>query len=170
MSPGSPSGLVTENPVLRVKIDSEAEAIALRQQIDEGETISALAEKYTQRADTEDGAGLLRMSDYERLAMSQLYKAAAQAEVGQVVGPIEVREGYSLFKVLDREPGDLKPFDDVERKAMALVRGEKKEAQFEAWIDALMEKYSERVAVSEEALEKALPDAFLTRMSAGNGE
>ena len=33
-----------------------------------------------------------------------------------------------------------------------------------------MEKYSERVVVSEEALEKALPDAFLTRMSAGNGE
>ena len=113
-------------------------------------------------------AGLLHMDDYERLAMPQLYRAVIEAEIGQVVGPVSVREGHSLFKVLDHQPGALKPFDDVERKARALVRGQKKEALFEAFVDALMAKYAERFAVSEEALEHALPDTFLARLTAGD--
>ena len=107
------------------------------------------------------------MEDYERLAMPRLYKAVVEAEVGQIVGPVSVREGYSLFKLLDRKRGAIKPFDEVERKARALVRGEKKEARFEAFVDELMEKYAARMVVSQEALRQALPDTFLVRLTAG---
>ena len=112
----------------------------------------------------------MHMGDYERLAMPQLYKAVSEAEREQVIGPIQVREGYSLFKVMDRRPGQLKPFDKVERKARALVRAEKKEVRFEDWVDQLMEKYADRIVVSQETLAQALPDTFLTRLAAtGNG-
>jgi len=156
--------------LVEVLVDTEEEAHALRQQIDEGMTISSLAQEYTQRADAKEEAGLMHMGDYERLAMPQLYKAVSEAEREQVVGPIQVREGYSLFKVMDRRPGQLKPFDKVERKARALVRAEKKEVRFEDWIDQLMEEYADRIAVSQEMLAQALPDTFLTRLAAtGNG-
>ncbi|MGY8823692.1 MAG: peptidyl-prolyl cis-trans isomerase [Candidatus Latescibacterota bacterium] len=154
--------------LVEVLVKDEVEAKMLRKKIDEGETLSALAEQYTQRSGMKEEAGLLHMDDYERLAMPQLYRAVIEAEIGQVVGPVSVREGHSLFKVLDHQPGALKPFDDVERKARALVRGQKKEALFEAFVDALMAKYAERFAVSEEALEHALPDTFLARLTAGD--
>ena len=156
--------------LVEVLVDTKEEAHALRQQIDEGMTISSLAQEYTQRADAKEEAGLMHMGDYERLAMPQLYKAVSEAEREQVVGPIQVREGYSLFKVMDRRPGQLKPFDKVERKARALVRAEKKEVRFEDWVDQLMEKYADRIVVSQETLAQALPDTFLTRLAAtGNG-
>ena len=139
-----------------------------RQRVDN--LASALAQEYTQRADAKEEAGLMHMGDYERLAMPQLYKAVSEAEKERIVGPVQVRDGYSLFKVMDRRPGQLKPFDQVERKARALVRAEKKEVRFEDWIDQLMEKYADRIAVSQEMLAQALPDTFLTRLAAaGNG-
>jgi len=50
------------------------------------------------------------------------------------------------------------------------VRAEKKEVRFEDWIDQLMEKYADRIVVSQETLTQALPDTFLTRLdAAGNG-
>ena len=156
--------------LVEVLVDTEEEAHALRQQIDAGMTISALAQEYTQRADAKEEAGLMHMGDYERLAMPQLYKAVSEAEKERIVGPVQVRDGYSLFKVMDRRPGQLKPFDQVERKARALVRAEKKEVRFEDWIDQLMEEYADRIAVSQEMLAQALPDTFLTRLAAaGNG-
>ncbi len=153
--------------LVEVLVKDEAEADTLRKKLDAGETISSLAEQYTQRPGMREEAGLLHMEDYERLAMPQLYKAVVEAEMGRVVGPVPVREGYSLFKVLDRQRGVLQPFDEAERKARALVRGEKKEALFEAFIDGLMEKYAARIAVSQEALTRALPDTFLVRLTAG---
>ena len=63
---------------------------------------------------------------------------------------------------MDRRPGQLKPFDQVERKARALVRAEK--VRFEDWIDQLMEEYADRIAVSQEMLAQALPDTLLTRL------
>jgi parvulin-like peptidyl-prolyl isomerase len=159
-----------EYVLVEVLVDTEEEARALRQQIDAGMTISALAQEYTQRADAKEEAGLMHMGDYERLAMPQLYKAVSEAEKERIVGPVQVRDGYSLFKVMDRRPGQLKPFDQVERKARALVRAEKKEVRFEDWIDQLMEEYGDRIAVSQEMLAQALPDTFLTRLAAaGNG-
>ncbi len=83
-----------------------------------------------------------------------------------MVGPVEVRGGYSLFKILDRTQGKPKDFKDVERKATALVKMAKKERQFEEWMDDLMEKYSSRIAISDMALAEALPDSFLSRIQA----
>jgi len=154
--------------LVEVLVKDEVEARGLRKKLDEGETISSLAEQYTQRSGMKEEAGMLHMDDYERLSMPQLYRAVIAAKIGEIVGPVPVREGYSLFKVLDHQQGALKPFDDVERKASALVRGEKKEALFEAFIDALMEKHAARFYVSQEALEQALPDTFLVRLSAGD--
>lgn len=153
--------------LVEVLVEDEEEAHSLRKKLDEGETISSLAERYTQRPGMREEAGVLHMEDYERLSMPQLHKAVAEAEIGRVVGPVPVREGYSLFKVLDRQRGAIKPFDEAERKARALMRGEKKEALFEAFIDELMEKYAARIVVSQEALTQALPDTFLVRLTAG---
>ena len=43
------------------------------------------------------------------------------------------------------------------------MRGEKREQLFEELIDDLLDKYKERIAVSDSALAAALPDTFLQR-------
>lgn len=164
----SNSALFTENDsfiLVEVLLDSQEEAEKLKSDIASGDqTLSSLAESSTQRAGAREEAGLIHMEDYERLAMPELYQAVSNAEIGVVVGPVEVRGGYSLFKILDRTQGKLKDFKDVERKATALVKMAKKERRFEEWMDDLMEKYSSRIAISDVALAEALPDSFLSRI------
>ena len=78
---------------------------------------------------------------------------------------MEVEDGFSLFKVLDREERKVQPFSEVESKARALLRGQQREQRFEEWIDSLMDKYDDRIAISERALAAALPDTFLQRLT-----
>lgn len=152
--------------LVEVMVETAAAATQLRQQIDRGEeSLSSLAEQYTPQADTRDEAGLTHMGDYERLTRPLLYKAVQQAELNEIVGPIEVEGGFSLFKVLDRQEGELQPFSEVESKARALLRGQQREQRFEEWIDELMDKYDDRIVIVERALVRALPDTFLQRLA-----
>jgi len=152
--------------LVEVLVETEVEAVELRRQIARGEqTLASLAQQYPLRAEMRDEVGMMHMGDYERLTLPRLYKAVQEAELNAIVGPVEVEDGFSLFKVLDREERKVQPFSEVESKARALLRGQQREQRFEEWIDSLMDKYDDRIAISERALAAALPDTFLQRLT-----
>jgi parvulin-like peptidyl-prolyl isomerase len=107
--------------------------------------------------------GLMPLGEHERLTYPLLYKAAALAPINKVVGPLQVKDGYSVFQVLNRQGGKLLPFFQVVKKASAFVRGQKREILFEALVDDLLDKYQARITVSSSALAAALADSFLQR-------
>jgi parvulin-like peptidyl-prolyl isomerase len=151
--------------LVEVMVETETEAAELRQRIARGEeTLASLTEQYPLKAEMRDEVGMTHMGDYERLTRPQLYKAVQEAEVNAIVGPVEVDGGFSLFKVLDREEGQVQPFSEVESKARAFLRGQQREQRFEEWIDSLMDKYEDRISISQRALAVALPDTFLRRL------
>ena len=149
--------------VVEVLVETEVEAVGLLRAIEQGATIGMLAQKHTIRPDMKKEDGLLHLGEYERLTLPRLFKAVKAADLDEITGPAPVTGGYSIFKVLNREGGELSPFFQVEKKARALVRGQKREQLFEDLIDDLLDKYKERIAVSDSALAAALPDAFLQR-------
>lgn len=154
--------------VVEVLVETEVEAVGLLRAIDQGATLGILAQKHTIRPDMQEEDGLLHLGEYERLTLPRLFNAVKAAALGKITGPEHVEGGYSIFKVLNRQGGELAPFFQVEKKARALVRGQKREQLFEALINDLLDKYKERIAVSDSALAAALSDAFLQR-HAGDG-
>lgn len=149
--------------VVEVLVETEVEAVGLLRAIKRGATLGTLAQKHTIRSDMEKEEGLLHLGEYERLTLPRLFKAVKAADLNKITGPEPVEGGYSIFEVLNREGGEVSPFFQVEKKARALVRGQKREQLFEELIDDLLDKYKERIAVSDSALAAALPDAFLQR-------
>ena len=149
--------------VVEVLVETEVEAAGLLRTIAQGATLGMLAQKHTIRPGMKKEDGLLHLGEYERLMLPRLFKAVKAADLNKITGPEHVEGGYSIFKVLNRQGGELSPFFQVEKKARALVRGQKREQFFEDLIDDLLDKYKERIAVSDSALAAALPDAFLQR-------
>ena len=149
--------------VAEVLVETEVEAAGLLRAIAQGATLGMLAQKHTIRPGMKKEDGLLHLGEYERLTLPRLFKAVKAADLNKITGSEHVEGGYSIFKVLNRQGGELSPFFQVEKKARALVRGQKREQFFEDLIDDLLDKYKERIAVSDSALAAALPDAFLQR-------
>ena len=149
--------------VVEVLVETEVEAASLLRAIERGAPLGTLAQKHTIRSGMEQEEGLLQLGEYERLTLPRLFKAVKAAELGKITGPEPVEGGYSIFSVLNRQGGEVAPFFQVENKARALVRGQKREQLFEELIDDLLDKYKERIAVSDSALAAALPDSFLQR-------
>ncbi len=149
--------------VVEVLVETEVEAVGLLRSIEQGATLGMLARKHTIRLDMREEDGLMHLGEYERLTLPRLFKAVKAADLDKITGPVHVEGGYSIFKVLNRQGGEVSPFFQVEKKARALVRGEKREQLFEELIDDLLDKYKERIVVSDSALAAALPDTFLQR-------
>lgn len=150
--------------IVEVLVETEDEARDLLRELEQGETLSSLAQRRTIRTGMREEAGMMHLQEYERLAHPQLYKAVREAEVEEIVGPVQVREGYSVFRLLHRQGGDTAPFFQVEARARAFVRRQKKDLLFEDLIDELMEKYQDRITVYQSELAAALPDTFLQRL------
>ena len=147
--------------VVEVLVETEVEAAGLLRALAQGATLGTLAQKHTIRSGMKKEDGLLHLGEYERLTLPRLFKAVKAAELDKITGPVPVEGGYSIFRVLNREGGELSPFFQVEKKARALVCGQKREQLFEELIDDLLDKYKERIAISDSALAAALPDTFL---------
>ncbi len=153
----------TQYIVVEVLVKTKAEAAGLLRTLEQGATLGTLAQKHTIRRGMREEDGLMHLGEYERLTQPQFFKAVKAAELDKITGPAHVEDGYSIFKVLNRQGGGVSPFFQVEKKARALVRGQKREQLFEELIDNLLDKHKERIAVSDSALAAALPDTFLQR-------
>ena len=120
----------TQYIVVEVLVETEVEAIGLLRAIEQGATLGMLAQKHTIRQGMQEEDGLMHLGEYERLTLPRLFKAVKAADLNKITGPEQVEGGYSIFKVLNRQGGEVSPFFQVEKKARALVRGAKREQLF----------------------------------------
>jgi len=150
--------------IVEVLVETEMEAEELLAELQVGETLSSLAQQRSIRPGMREEAGMLYLHGDDRLTRPRLYKAVQEASLGGIVGPVPVEGGYSVFKLLHREGGQVRPFSEVERRVRAVVRQRKKEQLFEALVARLKEKYRERIVVYAEELTDALPDSLLERL------
>ena len=151
--------------LVELLVETRVEADSLLALIEQGESLESLAEKHTVRPEQLwEKPGTVTLSDQERLAHPRFYHAAQQAQDGELVGPVEVDGGFSLFKVVGRSGGELLPLRDVDRRARALASRRKREQLFDELVDALMDRYEDRIVIYPAELEAALPDSFLERL------
>jgi hypothetical protein len=80
---------------------------------------------------------------------------AMNAPLGQVQGPVQTKGGYSVFRVLERQPESHYGLDQsrVRRDVESGVEAEKERTQFNEYLDGLRRKNASRVRIYQDHLE-----------------
>jgi parvulin-like peptidyl-prolyl isomerase len=156
--------------IVEVLVATEPEARALRARLSGLSGLGELAAEYSLREDARANNGLLVVDDHMRLAHPRLCEAVRAAPLDQVVGPLPVEQGYTLFQVLRREGGESAPFAEVLPRARALVRKQRRDDLLRAYIDSLIAAMGDRVLVDDHELRAALPDSLLTAPVSGDAQ
>ena len=124
------------------------------QRIRRGDDMGLLAEKHSIRPGADKTKGDIHMHPFERQRYPELYDAADQAEIGVLQGPVETAEGYSVFKVLERLPARLQPFEQASTKVKYWLREEEEKRLFEALLARLREQYHPKIVLFRDRLAK----------------
>ena len=138
-----------------ILVETEEEARSLAEQIRGGASLGELARTHSTRpAEHQDEEGNMHIHDFERARYSRLVRAAQEAPLGELTGPVEVKGGYSVFKVVSREEGS-QNFAQVKKRVEATVKWLRKQVIFEQYLAELREKYAAQVTIRENQLELA---------------
>ena len=157
--------------LIEVLVETEEKAQDLFTTLERGDaTLIDLAQEHTIRTESQEEPGKVHLHGRDRYVNPQLYEAVQAAEIGELVGPVQVKGGYSLFKVLRRVEGELPPFSKVARRAHSLLSRQKEDQLFEELVAELLEKYQDRITIYQDELEVALPDTLIQRLAAAEGD
>lgn len=137
--------------IQEILLDDPEQAAQVRQRLDAGEELAGLVH-LSQRPDAAQTEGKLHLHSYEVPIYGELVQRALEAEPGQLVGPVATKEGYSIFRLLEKSGGQLQPFAAARDRAQATLRFQKEEELFNVLVRAVREKYAGQVRVFAEAL------------------
>ena len=135
-----------------ILVDDFDRAKELRQRLDQGETIADLAH-LSARYGASANKGKVHLHSYEKsLYGEQLMSAAMEAELGELVGPVAVKGGYSIFRVNDRTGGQMRSLEDEHERIRAILRLIEVEQRFNQLVAQLREEYADQVQIFAETL------------------
>ena len=142
--------------VAEVLVETEEEALAVRGQIEAGADIAALAQQRSKRRGAQARGGVFPLEK-----TSDLVPHILAAQPGELVGPVPVHDGFSVFTIVRRQPGERMPFAQVRRQIGDQLRRAEERERFQAYIETLRRQYAGRIQVDQAQLAAALPDDFL---------
>ena len=115
------------------------------------------------RSDAIEKANRFHFHPLEKAVYPKLMAAVEDAPEGELVGPVAVEGGFSLFRVLNHEDASIEPYEQVRRRAAALLRREREHGHLQALLKKLREKYAAQIKIDEARLREAVPDSLLRR-------
>ena len=142
--------------VAEVLVETEEEALAVRRQIEAGADIAAIAQQRSKRRGAQARGGVFPLEK-----TSDLVPHILAAQPGELVGPVPVHDGFSVFTIVRRQPGERMPFAQVRRQIGDQLRRAAERERFQAYIETLRRQYAGRIQVDQAQLAAALPDDFL---------
>ena len=117
--------------VLEILAESEAQADNIIKRLDKGEDFGKLAGEFTTRPGkkTKNGdMGLISENNYPTL-----YAAAANLTIDQYSQPFPVGDKWSIVKVLEVQPEEVKEFEQVARVIKSDLENQKREKAMDDW-------------------------------------
>ncbi len=143
--------------VQEVMVKDEDMANRIAQWAKAGRDFSKLARDYTERPGYKNKDGILGFFAQGR--WGDMGEKAFTLKPGEVAGPIPLKNdrGFSVIKLLEQRPSQVKPYDEVKSRVRNdLIREIKKDRE-EQWLEEKRNKYS--VKTYENVLRKAIPRA-----------
>jgi parvulin-like peptidyl-prolyl isomerase len=142
-----------QTEVQEVLTETLVEAQRLRRLIEEGADLGDLAREHSIRAlDVRDEAGRFHIHRHEAPQFGGLVEHAVEVEVGELTGPVQVHDGFSVFRVLSRSRKQ-ETFEEAKLRARSILRRLTQQQVFDDYLQGLRERYDGKVQVFEEAVE-----------------
>ncbi len=129
--------------ILEILTDSLEVAEQVLDQLNNGADFKTLASVYTKRKWTKDKGG--EFGFFPSTMYGEIGKTAATMNIGQIYGPLKVKEGYSIFKLIDKKESDnglLPPYDSVKSKVKTEAYFQKLADYFINYTAKLADKYN----------------------------
>ena len=145
--------------VREILVRTEEEALALREEVERGGDLGALAAEHTLRRRGKANQGEFHLHPWEKQQFVPLFEAAQGQKIGALIGPIALEVAaaevlssepisgpyYAIFRLLDSTINAApRPFAQAERRARALVRRQKQERLFGQFIIQLRHEYASK--------------------------
>ena len=115
------------------------------------------------RSDAVEKANRYHFHPLEKAIYPKLMAAIEDAPEGELIGPIAVEGGFSLFRVLNHEEASIEPYEQVRQRAAALLLREREHWRLQSLLEELREKYAAQIKIDEAHLREAVPDSLLRR-------
>ena len=154
--------------VQEILVRTEEEALALREEVERGGDLGALAAEHTLRRRGKANQGEFHLHPWEKQQFVPLFEAAQGQKIGALIGPIALEVAaaevlssepisgpyYAIFRLLDSTINAApRSFAQAERRARALVRRQKQERLFGQFIIQLRHEYAAQIEVFREQVE-----------------
>jgi parvulin-like peptidyl-prolyl isomerase len=141
--------------VEEILVSTEAEALQLKNKIDNGTPLGELARTYSLRStEVRDEEGRFHFHPFEKLQFGGFVEIAVEAEIGKLTGPVKVEEGFSIFRVLSRER-NRETFDEAEWRVRSHAKREKNREAFNQYMEELRDKHQATITIREDNLKAA---------------
>lgn len=141
--------------IQEILVRTEAEAARVLEALRRGGRLGDLARKYSIRSmDLRDEEGRFHIHLFDAPKLGGLVEAADKAEAGVLTGPVRVREGYSVFKVLSRER-KRESLSEADWRVRSHLMREKKRKAFDEYVEELRKKHQSKVMIREDNLKAA---------------
>ena len=140
--------------VQEILCTTREEAEEVLQRILNGEEMERLAGHYSIRSGAEKTKGFIHMHAYSQANYGGLYDEAMKAEVEELNGPVQLEEGYTVFKVVEKSGLQPDPFETASSRARYWLGKQKEEELISALLHSLKEKYAAKIVLFEDRLKK----------------
>lgn len=132
--------------------ETTAQEYALR--IASGEDFAVVARTHSKHNSAEQGGeiGLVHEGQLGEAAEAAL----RSAPTGQVVGPVRLLEGIALFRIDEKIPSAVVPFDEVKQRAVSLFERERAKDQWNSYVKTVRG----RISVDQSAFAEFLASAL----------
>ena len=114
-----------------------------------------LAALYSVRHGSREAAGRYPLYWHETPRFGPLVKAAMEAEVGALIGPVEYHGLYSIAKVVRRTESGRQPFAQVQKRIEHTLRRSRESELFGQWLQALRADAADEVIFFDDNIKDA---------------
>lgn len=118
-----------------------------------------LASVHSVRHGSREAAGLYQLYWHETPSFGPLVKAAMEAEVGALIGPVEHHGLYSIAKIVGRSAAGRQPFAEVQKRIEHTLRRNRENELFGQWLQALRADSAAEVVFFDDNIEALGQDA-----------
>ncbi len=134
--------------VLEIQVATRKEAEDLIAKLKKGADFASLAKKHSLRAYTKDKGGDLGFFSERRYP--ELFKAAKTIKPGEIYPqPIPFQGKYSVIKLVEVRPPQVKPFESVKRIIKSRLRNKMRQERYKQWVEQAKAKYGVKIYESE---------------------
>ncbi len=129
--------------IREIFVRDELLAQDIRKRIDAGENFDVLAGRYTERKSAKDNRG--ELPPFQRGRYGAMGNKAFEMEIGELAGPIELGNGYSIIKLEQKIEAGPKPFEKVKGRLRTDITNELRTARIAEIMKDLTRKYHVKI-------------------------